>query len=76
MTFCKILLIIDEKLYPKQFSIKNKSYKVLLLSFILIANISNYMYTKFYEVWTIILKAIAISGYTGSLFQTQIHLYA
>ena len=35
-------------------SIKNKSCKVLFLSFILIASRAHYMYAKFYEVWTII----------------------
>ena len=55
----------------KQFSIKNKSYKVLFLSFILIVSITNYMYAKFYEVWTIILKIIAVSGYSGVYFRLK-----
>ena len=55
----------------KQFSIKNKSCKVLFLLFILIASITNYMYAKFYEVWTIILKVIAISGYSGVYFRLK-----
>ena len=52
MTFCRILLIhvFDEELYPKQFSIKNKSCNVLFLSVILIASIKIYIYVKFYEV--------------------------
>ena len=64
MTFCRIFLIFDEELCPKQVSIKNKSCKVLFLSFILIASdsasvlfvfyiiagITNYMYAEFYEV--------------------------
>ena len=53
----------------KQFSIKNKSCKVLFLLFILIASITNYMYAKFYEVWTIIFKVIANSGYLGVYFR-------
>ena len=56
----------------QQFSIKNKSCKVLFLSFILIASITNYMYAKFYEVWTIILKVIAISGYSGVYFRLKV----
>ena len=39
------------------------------MSFILIASITNYMYAKFYEVWTIIFKVIAISGYSGVYFK-------
>ena len=55
----------------KLFSIKNKSCKVLILSFILIASITNYMYAKFYDVWTIIFKVIAISGYSGVYFRLK-----
>ena len=55
----------------KHFQIKNESCKVLFLSFILIASITNYMYTKFYEVWTIIFKVIAISGYSGVYFRLK-----
>ena len=55
----------------KQFSIKNKAGKELFLSFILIVSITNYMYTKFYEVWTIIFKVIAISGYSGVYFRLK-----
>ena len=50
MTFCRILLIFDEELCPKQFSIKDKSCKVLFLSFILIASITNYMHSNLYAV--------------------------
>ena len=71
MTWCRILLIFDEELFPKQFSIKNKSSKVLFLSFILIASITNYMYAKFYEVWTIIFEVIAISRYSGVYFRLK-----
>ena len=46
MTFCRILLTFDEELCPKQLSIKNKSYKVLFLSFILIASKTNYIYVR------------------------------
>ena len=35
-----------------------------ILSFILIASTTNYMYAKFYAVWTIIFKVIAISRYS------------
>ena len=55
----------------KQLSIKNKSCKVLFLSFILIASIKNYMHAKFYEVWTIIFKVIAISWYSGVYFRLK-----
>ena len=55
----------------KQFSIKKKSCKVLFLSFILIASITNYVYAKFYEIWTIIFKVIAISGYSGVYFRLK-----
>ena len=75
MTFCRIFLIFYEEICMKQFSIKNKSCKVLFLSFILIASITNYVYAKFYEVWTITFKIIAISGYSGGLFQIQIFTY-
>ena len=54
MAFCKMFLIFYEEFCMKQFLIENKSCKVLFLSFILIASITNYMYAKFYEVWTII----------------------
>ena len=52
MTFCRIFLIFYDELCMKQFSIKNKSCKVLYLSSILIASITNYMYmyAKFYKV--------------------------
>ena len=50
---------------------QNKCCKVLFLSFILIASITNYMYVKFYEVWTIIFKVIAISGYSGVYFRLK-----
>ena len=63
--FLHLLKIFYEKLCMKLLSIKNKSCKVLILSFILIASITNYMNAKFYEVWTIIFKVIAISGYSG-----------
>ena len=33
------------------------------------------MYAKFYEVWTIIFKVIAISGYSGVYFRLK-YLYA
>ena len=49
MTFCRILLI-DEELCPKQFSIYNKSCKVLFLSFNLLASIPNYLSAKFIDV--------------------------
>ena len=55
----------------KQFSIKNKPCKVLFLLFILIASIPNYMYAKLYEVWMVILKVIAISGYLGVYFRLK-----
>ena len=29
------------------------------------------MYVKFYEVWTIIFKVIAISGYSGVYFRLK-----
>ena len=45
------------------------SCKVLILSFILIASITNYMYAEFYEVWTFIFKVIAISGYSWVYFR-------
>ena len=32
------------------------------------------MYAKFYEVWTIILKVIAISGYSGVYFRLKYSL--
>ena len=50
---------------------QNKSCKVLFLSFILIASITKYMCTKFYEVWTIICKVIAMSGYSGVDFRLK-----
>ena len=69
MTFCRISLLSYEELCMKQFSIKNKSCKVLFSSDIfLIASITNYMYAKFFEVWTIIFKIFAFSGYSGVLF--------
>ena len=58
----------------KQFSVKNKFCKVLFLSFILITTITNYMYAEFYEVWTIIFKVIAISGYSGVYFRLNIYM--
>ena len=42
-----------------------------ILSFILTASITNYMYAKFYEVWTIIFKVIVISGYPGVYFRLK-----
>ena len=33
--------------------------------------ITNYMYDKFYEVWTIIFKVSAISGYSGVFFRLK-----
>ena len=44
---------------------------MLFLSFILIASITNYVYAKFYEVWTIISKVIAISEYLGLYFRLK-----
>ena len=49
------------------------------LTFILIARITNYMYAKFFEVWTIIFKVFAFSGYSGVLFTRRsdfLHLFA
>ena len=34
-----------------------------------------YMYAKFYEVWTIIFKVIAISGYSGVYLHAVMTFY-
>ena len=34
-------------------------------------SITNYIYAKFYEVWTIIFKVIAISGHSGVYFRLK-----
>ena len=46
--------------------------QVLQGTIILIASITkNYMYAKFNEVWTIVFKVIAISGYSGVYFRLK-----
>ena len=52
-------------------TIFNQKQVLQFLSFILIASITNYMYAKLYEVWTIILKVNAISWYSGAYFRLK-----
>ena len=58
----------------KQFSIENKPCKVLFLSFILIASVTNYMYAKFYEVWAIIKKFLQLLDIQGLISDSNIYM--
>ena len=56
---------------PETIFNQNKSCKVLFFIIYSHSSITNYMYAKFYAVWTIILKVIAISGYSEVYFRLK-----